>query len=142
MDSRLNIFCNRVSTLSRVAAKSSLSTYLLYHHFLTEISSNAATAIIMTPISIAVAQQMGFDPRGICLCCSLCSFSIIYYSSRLSDQSNGLWPGGYKFSDYIRVGFFLAFIFWIWLYLYYPFFGQSKLDCLYNNNRLGQIIGL
>ena len=32
--------------------------------FLTEISSNAATAIIMTPISIAVAQQMGFDPRA------------------------------------------------------------------------------
>ncbi|MFL2983855.1 MAG: SLC13 family permease, partial [Candidatus Neomarinimicrobiota bacterium] len=32
--------------------------------FLTEISSNAATAIIMTPIALAVAQQMGFDPRS------------------------------------------------------------------------------
>ena len=31
---------------------------------LTEVSSNAATAIIMTPIALAVSQQMGLDARA------------------------------------------------------------------------------
>ena len=30
----------------------------------TELSSNAATAIIMTPIALAVSQQMGLEPRA------------------------------------------------------------------------------
>ena len=34
---------------------------------LTEVSSNAATAIIMTPIALAVTDQMGFDPRALFL---------------------------------------------------------------------------
>ena len=110
--------------------------------FLTEISSNAATAIIMTPISIAVAQQMGFDPRAfvfaVAFAASASFITPVGYQTNLMVYG----PGGYKFSDYIRVGFPLAFIFWIMAIFILPILGQSKLDCLYNNNRLGQIIGL
>ena len=81
--------------------------------FLTEISSNAATAIIMTPISIAVAQQMGFDPRAfvfaVAFAASASFIAPVGYQTNLMVYG----PGGYKFSDYIRVGFPLAFIFWI-----------------------------
>ena len=81
--------------------------------FLTEISSNAATAIIMTPISIAVAQQMGFDPRAfvfaVAFAASASFITPVGYQTNLMVYG----PGGYKFSDYIRVGFPLAFIFWI-----------------------------
>ena len=81
--------------------------------FLTEISSNAATAIIMTPISIAVAQQMGFDPRAfvfaVAFAASASFITPVGYQTNLMVYG----PGGYKFSDYIRAGFPLAFIFWI-----------------------------
>ena len=81
--------------------------------FLTEISSNAATAIIITPISLAVAQQMGFDPRAfvfaVAFAASASFITPVGYQTNLMVYG----PGGYKFSDYIRVGFPLALIFWV-----------------------------
>ena len=81
--------------------------------FLTEISSNAATAIIMTPISLAVAQQMGFYPRAfvfaVAFAASASFITPVGYQTNLMVYG----PGGYKFSDYIRVGFPLALIFWV-----------------------------
>ncbi len=80
---------------------------------LTEISSNAATAIIMTPIAIAVAQKMGFDPRAfvfaVAFAASASFITPVGYQTNLMVYG----PGGYKFSDYIRVGFPLAILFWI-----------------------------
>ncbi len=81
--------------------------------FLTEISSNAATAIIMTPIALAVAQQMGFDPRSfvfaVAFAASASFITPVGYQTNLMVYG----PGGYKFSDYIRVGFPLALVFWV-----------------------------
>ncbi len=80
---------------------------------LTEVSSNAATAIIMTPIALAVTQQMGFDARAfvfaVAFAASASFITPVGYQTNLMVYG----PGGYKFSDYIRVGFPLALIFWL-----------------------------
>ena len=80
---------------------------------LTEVSSNAATAIIMTPIALAVSQQMGLDARAfvfaVAFAASASFITPVGYQTNLMVYG----PGGYKFSDYIRVGLPLAFIFWI-----------------------------
>ena len=80
---------------------------------LTEVSSNAATAIIMTPIAIAVTSQMGLNPRAyifaVAFAASASFITPVGYQTNLMVYG----PGGYKFSDYIKVGFPLAFIFWI-----------------------------
>ena len=80
---------------------------------LTEVSSNAATAIIMTPIALAVTNQMGLDPRAfvfaVAFAASASFITPVGYQTNLMVYG----PGGYKFSDYIRVGFPLALIFWI-----------------------------
>ena len=80
---------------------------------LTEVSSNAATAIIMTPIALAVTNQMGFDPRAfvfaVAFAASASFITPVGYQTNLMVYG----PGGYKFSDYMRVGFPLALIFWI-----------------------------
>ena len=87
---------------------------------LTEVSSNAATAIIMTPIAIAVTQQMGFDPRAfvfaVAFAASASFITPVGYQTNLMVYG----PGGYKFSDYIRVGFPLAFIFWVMAVFFLP----------------------
>ena len=80
---------------------------------LTEVSSNAATAIIMTPIALAVTQQLDFEPRAfifaVAFAASASFITPIGYQTNLMVYG----PGGYKFSDYIRVGLPLAIIFWL-----------------------------
>jgi len=87
---------------------------------LTEVSSNAATAIIMTPIAIAVTGQMGLDPRAfifaVAFAASASFITPVGYQTNLMVYG----PGGYKFSDYIKVGFPLAFIFWIMAIIILP----------------------
>ncbi len=80
---------------------------------LTEISSNAATAIIMTPVALSLAAQVGLDARPfvfvICYAASASFMTPVGYQTNLMVYG----PGGYKFGDYFKIGFPLAFILWI-----------------------------
>ena len=90
-----------------------LALIYLITMILTEISSNAATAIIMTPIALAVSEQMGFDSRpfifAVAFAASASFITPVGYQTNLMVYG----PGGYKFSDFIRVGFPLAILFWV-----------------------------
>ncbi len=107
-----------ISTIARSAPvewqpKVLLALIYLLTIILTEISSNAATAIIMTPVALAVTQQMGFEPRAfifaVAFAASASFITPVGYQTNLMVYG----PGGYKFSDYIRVGFPLALVFWV-----------------------------
>jgi di/tricarboxylate transporter len=68
----------------------------LLHH-------NAAVAI-MFPIAVATAERVGVDPRGFVMAVAIagcCAFaSPVTYQTHLIVYG----PGGYRFSDFIRVG--------------------------------------
>ncbi|MBT5224391.1 MAG: SLC13 family permease [Candidatus Marinimicrobia bacterium] len=107
-----------ISSAARMApiewqAHALLALIYLITMILTEVSSNAATAIIMTPIALAVTQQMEFEPRAfifaVAFAASASFITPVGYQTNLMVYG----PGGYKFSDYIRVGFPLALVFWI-----------------------------
>ena len=71
---------------------------------LTDVVNNAATALIMAPISIATAQALGVNPDAFLMTVAIgasCSFL-----TPIGHQSNTLvmGPGGYRFSDYWRLG--------------------------------------
>ena len=80
---------------------------------LTEISSNTATAIIMTPIVLAVTSQMGIDSRPFIF--AVCFAASASFSTPVGYQTNLMvyGPGGYKFSDFLKVGLPLSVTFWI-----------------------------
>ncbi len=106
----LNDIANAFNPLIRPTIM--LSLIYLVTIILTEMTSNAATAIIMTPIAISSAQQMGLDPRtfvfAVCFAASASFITPIGYQTNLMVYS----PGGYKFTDYVRVGLPLAIVLW------------------------------
>ncbi len=90
-----------------------VSLIYLMTMILTEMASNAATAIIMTPIAISAAMQIGLDPKpfifSVCFAASASFITPIGYQTNLMVYG----PGGYKFSDYVKVGLPLAIFLWI-----------------------------
>lgn len=71
---------------------------------LSDIMNNAATAVIMAPIAVSVANQMNLSADPFLMSVAIgasCSFL-----TPVSHQNNTLvmGPGGYKFSDYMRLG--------------------------------------
>jgi di/tricarboxylate transporter len=90
-----------------------LAIIYLITMILTEIASNAATAIIMTPITLTLAASFGFDPKpfifAVCYAASASFITPVGYQTNLMVFG----PGGYRYSDYIRVGLPLGVILWI-----------------------------
>ncbi len=87
---------------------------------LTEVSSNAATAIIMTPVVMAVTTQIGVDARpyifAVCFAASASFITPVGYQTNLMVYG----PGGYKFSDYMKVGLPLSLTLLIIAVLFIP----------------------
>ena len=90
-----------------------LAIIYLITMILTEIASNAATAIIMTPITLTLAASFGFDPKpfifAVCYAASASFITPVGYQTNLMVYG----PGGYRYSDYIKVGLPLGIILWI-----------------------------
>ncbi|MBY6118614.1 SLC13 family permease [Mameliella alba] len=79
------------------------AVYLLTS-ILTETVSNNAVAVVVTPIAIGLASAIGVDPRPLVVAVMVaasCSFA-----TPIGYQTNTLvyGPGGYKFSDFFKVG--------------------------------------
>ncbi|WP_020039030.1 SLC13 family permease [Salipiger mucosus] len=71
---------------------------------LTETVSNNAVAVVVTPVAIGLADAVGVDPRPLVVAVMVaasCSFA-----TPIGYQTNTLvyGPGGYRFSDFLKVG--------------------------------------
>jgi di/tricarboxylate transporter len=81
-----------------------LSGVILLTSISTHVLSNNATAILLLPIAISAAQGLGVDPKpfiiAVCFGASACFASPIGYQTNLLVYG----PGGYRFSDYLKLG--------------------------------------
>ena len=70
----------------------------------TEIVSNNAVAVIMTPIAISLADALGMDARALVVAVMIAASCA--FATPIGYQTNTLvyGPGGYKFADFMRVG--------------------------------------
>lgn len=93
---------------------------------ITNFMSNTATAALMAPISLSIALEIGADPRAVLMATVIgCSCA---YATPIGMPTNTMvyGVGGYKFSDYTKVGLPLILINFvasmILLPILFPFF--------------------
>jgi di/tricarboxylate transporter len=98
-----------------------LSAFILLAILSTQILSNNATAILLLPIGISTAVSLEVDPRpfmiGLCYGAGACYATPIGYKTNLFVYG----PGGYRFSDYLKLGIPLSLFVWIVSSLFIPF---------------------
>jgi len=71
---------------------------------LTELVSNNAVAVVVTPVAISLAQELGVDPRPFVVTVMIAASAS--FATPIGYQTNTLVyaPGGYRFTDYMRLG--------------------------------------
>ncbi|GAE24953.1 sulfate permease [Halalkalibacter wakoensis JCM 9140] len=86
--------------------------YLLTSFF-TEIITNNAAAVLMFPISLHIADQLAVDPMAFFVTIAIAASAS--FATPIGYQTNLIvyGPGGYRFSDYLKVGIPLNIIYLI-----------------------------
>jgi di/tricarboxylate transporter len=115
-----NLAMGFVSVTAALPTPMILSAFMLLMTIMTNIVSNNAAAAIGTPIAIGISQQLGVSPEPFILATLFganMSFATPYgYQTNLLILS----AGGYKFSDFLRVGIPLTIVMWIGFSLILP----------------------
>ncbi|TLH69142.1 SLC13 family permease [Mycolicibacterium aubagnense] len=93
-----------VATLGRLGPTGMLAVVFLVTAVVALFISNSATAVLIAPVAIEAAQALHVSPQGFAMTVAIaCSAAFV---TPVSSPTNMLVmePGGYKFSDYAKVG--------------------------------------
>ena len=99
-----------------------LSFIYLFTSILTETLSNNAVAVLVTPIAIGMAQQLGVDPRAFVVAVMFAASAS--FATPIGYQTNTFVynAGGYRFSDFMKVGIPLNILLWLVASMVIPLF--------------------
>lgn len=113
---------NSIGLVSHLGPHVVLAVLYLMALALGELMSNSAAAVLLTPIGFSTAQLMGADPTpfliAITFAASTSFMTPVGYQTNMMVYS----AGGYKFSDFIKVGLPLNTIFWVLGVIFIPIF--------------------
>lgn len=113
---------NSVGLVSHLGPHVVLAVLYLMALAFGELMSNSAAAVLLTPIGISTAQLMNADPTpfliAITFAASTSFMTPVGYQTNMMVYS----AGGYKFSDFIKVGLPLNSIFWLLGVVFIPIF--------------------
>ena len=98
----VGFFSPSLGSLPPLAA---LAAVYLLATVLTELVTNNAVAVIVTPVAIVLAQSLGLDPRPFVVAVMIAASAS--FMTPIGYQTNTLVynAGGYRFTDFLRVGF-------------------------------------
>ncbi|PJN96289.1 dATP pyrophosphohydrolase, partial [Amaricoccus sp. HAR-UPW-R2A-40] len=99
-----------------------LVSLYFFTQILTELLSNNAVAVVVTPVAIALAHSLGLDPRPLVV--AVMFAASVAFATPIGYQTNTLvyGPGGYRFSDFMRIGIPLNLVTGITVCLLIPIF--------------------
>jgi di/tricarboxylate transporter len=90
--------------------------------FATELLSNAAVAVLITPVAVALAESLGVDPRPFLVGVMMAASAA--FATPFGYQTNVIvfQLGGYSYMDFVRIGVPLNFVTWIAAMIAIPIF--------------------
>jgi len=90
--------------LAQLSPLFALGVVYLLSSFLTEVVTNNAVAVIVTPVAIGLAASLGVDPRPFVVAVMFAASAS--FLTPIGYQTNTLVysAGGYKFFDFVRIG--------------------------------------
>jgi len=102
-----------------------IAAFYLVTAIMTAIVSNAATAVMLTPVAILAATQAGVNPYALLV--AVMFGASASFVTPFGYQTNVMiyGPGGYRFSDFVKVGGLLNLILLVTASLFIPLFWPS-----------------
>jgi di/tricarboxylate transporter len=99
-----------------------LAVIYLLTFVLSAFLSNNATAVLMAPLAIVTAEQLEVNPRPFLMAVTFAASTC--FATPVGYQTNAMvyHPGGYRFTDFAKVGLPLNFIFFGLAVYYIPKF--------------------
>jgi di/tricarboxylate transporter len=93
-----------IGSLGSLGPMALLVGFYVMTNLLTQFMSNAASTVLIAPIAIGAARQVGGDPRTLLMAVAVAASA--GFLTPVAHQSNVLvmGPGGYRFSDYFKIG--------------------------------------
>ena len=94
----------------------------LISNVLTQFMSNTASAALLAPIGISIAQSIGADPKPVLMAIGIAASMAFATPMATPPNTLVLGPGGFSFNDYVKVGVPLCVITFIASVIIIPIF--------------------
>jgi di/tricarboxylate transporter len=78
-----------------------------------QLVSNTATALIMIPIAVAAANELGVDPRGVLVSLSVAAAAALLTPVATPVNLIAMSAAGYRFGDYWKLGLVVMLVFFM-----------------------------
>lgn len=113
---------NSLGLVSSLGPLAVLAVLYLLALLLTEFMSNAAAAVLLTPIGMSTAGMMNVDATPFLIAVTFAASTS--FATPVGYQTNTMvyGAGGYRFSDFVKVGLPLNLIFWVLGVIFIPMF--------------------
>jgi di/tricarboxylate transporter len=99
-----------------------LAGFFLLTAILSQLISNMATAIILIPIAVAAALELGMSPRPMLMAVNVAAAGALLTPVATPVNLMVMGPGGYTFSDYVKFGLPIMIWYFLVAVFYVPLF--------------------
>ena len=113
-----------VSMVGDAGPHALLAGLFLLTAILGQLISNTATALIVIPIGVAAATEIGVSPQPVLMCVAVAAAAAFLTPIATPTNLMVMDPGGYKFGDYWKLGLPLL----IWFFVVATFYGALGLE--------------
>ena len=119
------VVAHAMNLLGHHGPQLTLAAIYLLTAVMTEVISNAAAAVLVVPVAIAAADAMGVDAKPFLVAVAFAASTS--FATPVGYQTNTMvyTSGGYRFSDFPKIGLPLNLLFWamavVLIPSYFPF---------------------